>query len=157
MTLVVQDLITSLPSFRSPNSPRAAQSLKVILDKAELALQIDLQKTPSVLDQSRPYLRLAAILVIDKEAPSALELMRFYHLQLSMKSTLQKLEADDLARVFWRRSESITAFDKQVASENSHTQNAALRNMALGQSAVFFEVYTPSTAALSAVDDVASI
>lgn len=140
MTLVVQDLITSLPSFRSPGSLRAAQTLKVILNKAESALQIDLQKSPCVLDQSRPYLRLAAILVIDKDAPSALELMRFYHLQLSMKATLQKLQADDLARVFWRRSESIAAFDKQVAFEGPHTQNTSLRNMVLGQSAVFFEV-----------------
>lgn len=130
----------SLPSFNSSGSGRAAQTLSVILRKAELTLRKDLENEPVTLDQTRPYLRLAAIVVIDKNASAASELLRFYHLHLSTKGILQKLRADDLARVFWRRSETVAAFDRQLSTQSTHVINP-VRSMVPGQSAVFFEVF----------------
>ena len=112
MTVIVRDIVPSLPSFKPP-STRGKELLDVILVQLRASLKSDRQIGGEhvSLNGSRPYLDLALFLVVDKHLAHASHLLRFYYASLTPRPILSRFVEEDQAYVIDGLARALSTFE----------------------------------------------
>jgi hypothetical protein len=112
----------SLPSYKNPNSSRGNDLLQLLLARANASFRTEFRPDDyASFKNTRFFLDLAKIIVLDERISSPVDLLQFYCTSLIGKMTLVKLSGDDSLSVISDTAKILTACD------NEHGQQTAAK------------------------------